>query len=280
MVVSSTPASTTLVGEVDWLAPGRDRASDGTIGDAAHQAESSDHNPDDTPGVVTPYSDADSVPEVHARDIDASGPWPGAWSMERIVETVVSRHRAGLDARLQYAIYDRRIWSRSWGWTQRDYTGPNPHDKHAHFSFRYGSGSGATNPENDTKPWGIRAAREAEVDAMTPEDRSWLASTVRAIVAEEVDKRAGDIVRRYNPDGSWVAPDDSNPRMTVASGVEYAGRDANQVRAEVHGVVVPMLERIDATLADLAAKDANSVPAGIAGEVVDELAARVARPAT
>ena len=40
------------------------------IGDAAHQAEASDHNEDDTPGVRTEQVDGDDVPEHRA--IDAS----------------------------------------------------------------------------------------------------------------------------------------------------------------------------------------------------------------
>lgn len=251
MVITSLPASTSLLGEIDWLAPRRDRSSDGTIGDTAHASESSDHNPDDTSGVSTPYSDPDRIPEVHARDVDSSGPWPPGWSIERIVQIIVGRHRKGQDHRLQNVIYNRRIWSRSWGWTQRAYTGADPHINHAHFSFRYGSGSGMSNPENITSPWGIREAREEEI--VTPEDRNWIASTIRSIVTEELEKRVGDIVRRYNPDGTWVPNTDPNPTMTVASGVEYAGRDANQVRAEVHSVVVPTIQRIEADLATLRA---------------------------
>ncbi len=64
------------------------------------------------------------------------------------------------DDRLQNVIYNRRIWSRSWGWTAREYTGSNPHDKHAHFSSRY-----TTAAESNTRPWGLLAAEEAEQEA-------------------------------------------------------------------------------------------------------------------
>ena len=160
--VYSVPASTSLVDEINWLAPKRDKSSDGTIGNKAHSETSSDHNLDETG--ATPGEDVDSINEVHARDIDSSGPWPKGWSMERIVGLVVGNHRAGRDNRLQNVIYNRRIWSRSWGWTERPYTRANPHDKHAHFGFRYGSG-GAGNPEQDTSPWGIKAARTRELEA-------------------------------------------------------------------------------------------------------------------
>lgn len=165
----NTDASNSLVAEINWLAPNRDKASDGTIGDAAHKASSSDHNVDDGPDQgTTPSEDADSIPETHARDVDSSGPWPPGWSMERIVQIILGLARRNLVPGLQNVIYRRRIWSRSWGWTERDYTGSNPHDKHAHFGFRYGSGDGASNPENFTGPWGIKAARLKELEEDMP----------------------------------------------------------------------------------------------------------------
>jgi hypothetical protein len=173
VAINSVPASTSLRDEVNWLAPGRDTASDGTIGDPAHAGSTSDHNPDET-GNTGGSEDADSINEVHARDIDSSGPWPADWSMERIVQLILSRCRSGAEDRLKYIIYNRRIWSRSSNWKESRYAGPNPHDKHGHFSFRYGSGTSG-NPEQDTSGWGIRAAREAELRELedidvTPDD--------------------------------------------------------------------------------------------------------------
>lgn len=148
--------------EFDLIGPKRDRRSDGTIGDAAHRKESSDHNADDTPGVVTPYTDADRIPEVHALDVDSSGPWLPKWNMGRAVSIVVDRHHLGALDVLQNVIYNRTIWSRSWGWTPRPYTLSDPHIEHAHFSSRYGSGAGASNPENYVGSWGIADALTAE----------------------------------------------------------------------------------------------------------------------
>lgn len=159
--------------EVNRLAPGRDQRSDGSVGDLAHQDSSSDHNPDETG--ETPYEDADSTNEVHAIDLDASGPWPAGWSMERIVQTVVMRHRNGLDDRLQNVIYKRRIWSRSWGWTQRAYTGKNAHTEHAHFSARY-----TTAQERDTRWWGIYREVTVMATQFNAEDKTELKAAATA----------------------------------------------------------------------------------------------------
>jgi hypothetical protein len=154
------PCLVSLRGEFNALAPARDRSSDGSIGDAAHAGSSSDHNPDETG--ATPSEDADSTNEVHAIDVDVDLHKPG-WSMAKAVEVLVRRHRSGDDDRLQNVIYNRRIWSRSWGWTAREYTGSNPHDHHAHFSSRY-----TTAQERDTRSWGLLDAAELEDDMPTP----------------------------------------------------------------------------------------------------------------
>jgi len=141
-----------LRAEFDHEFPGRDHASDGAKGDTAHAGESSDHNPDETGN--TPYKDSDSINEVHAIDVDADLRRPGV-TMQDCIDIIVTRHRTGKMAVLQNIIHNRKIWSRSWGWTAQPYTGANPHDKHGHFSGRYGSGTGSSNPENYTGRWGL-----------------------------------------------------------------------------------------------------------------------------
>lgn len=148
------PCLVNLRSEFNALAPDRDKSSDGSIGDSAHASSSSDHNPDETG--ATPYEDADRDNEVHAIDVDADLRKAG-WSMERAVDVIVGRHRSGADDRLQNVIYNRRVWSRSWGWTEREYTGSNPHDKHAHFSSRY-----TTAQESDERRWGLLAADKGD----------------------------------------------------------------------------------------------------------------------
>lgn len=160
------PCLVALKAEFNEISPGRDKESDGSIGDLAHQQGSSDHSPDDTPGIRTPGSDADHDPEVHAIDVDKDLRSP--ISMEQCVQAIVLRHRRGQDDRLQNVIFDARIWSRSWGWTARVYTGANAHRKHAHFSARYTSAE-----ERDVSPWGVTALKPKPVTpkpAPTPEE--------------------------------------------------------------------------------------------------------------
>jgi hypothetical protein len=156
------PCLVTLRSEVNALSPGRDRTSDGSIGDTAHSQSSSDHNPDETGS--TPSEDADSINEVHAIDVDKDLRRSG-WTMQKAVEIIVVRHRQGRDNRLQNVIYNRRIWSRSWGWTARAYTGANAHTQHAHFSARY-----TTAQERDTRPWGLLEAEDDDMATITQSD--------------------------------------------------------------------------------------------------------------
>jgi hypothetical protein len=163
--------------EFNDVGPNRSKASDGSIGDTAHSQSSSDHNPDETG--ATPSEDADSINEVHAIDVTKAGPWLAGLTMAAMVQIIVTRHRSGADDRLQNVIYNRVIWSRSWGWTAREYTGSNPHDKHAHFSSRY-----TTSEENDTRPWGLLAAiqqKEEEAGVSVQDVRDYIASADKAI---------------------------------------------------------------------------------------------------
>lgn len=107
--------------EVNTMVPGRDKSSDGTIGDAAHASRSSDHNPwvmDGKMGVVTGMD----ITHNPARGLD--------------VHAMAERVRLSRDPRIKYIISNRRIASFDKDWKWRPYSGKNPHDHHAHFSVR------------------------------------------------------------------------------------------------------------------------------------------------
>ena len=151
------PSLTDLRAEFNALSPKRDRGADGSIGDSSHTS-SSDHTPDEDSRVLRDH-DADSKNEVHALDIDSTGPWPGEGTQKQRFHRIVMRIIAGEKAkwkskddkcRLNYVIWDRTIYDKDNDFEPRNYSGRDPHTNHAHFSNRY-----ETSCENDTRPWGV-----------------------------------------------------------------------------------------------------------------------------
>ena len=112
--------------QVNLKAPNRNKASDGTIGDAAHCARTSDHNPwvrDGSLGIVT----ALDITHDPSHGCDANA-----------IAEAIRLHR---DARVKYIIWNKRIAnsaaignSQPWQW--RQYTGQNPHTRHIHISVK------------------------------------------------------------------------------------------------------------------------------------------------
>lgn len=145
-----------LRNEFNRLVPGRDKGADGSIGDSAHTSRS-DHTPDEDSSYLRDH-DADSKNEVHALDIDSTGPWPPGRTFEQIVMRIIAGERAKWQSktdrcRLKYVIFNRKIYSQSSDFMPVKYTGSDPHTNHAHFSGRY-----ETACENDTRPWGVHPA--------------------------------------------------------------------------------------------------------------------------
>lgn len=126
--------------QIDSAYPGRSVASDGTIGDGAHQDRTSDHNPHviaDGTGVVTAFD----ITHDPAHGCDAG----------RIAASL----HASRDPRIKYIIWNRRIANSSpigaapaWAW--RAYTGANPHTRHCHVSVK-----AARHLYDDSSPWSL-----------------------------------------------------------------------------------------------------------------------------
>jgi hypothetical protein len=185
------PCLVQLRTEFNTLSPDRDKGADGSIGDTAHQAEStSDHNPD-------------ALGRVLAVDIDSTGPWPA--DFDALVKYIVGRQRSGADNRLQYVIWNRRIASRSTNWAWATYTGTaDPHTGHAHFSARHdhtGNTSGSS--------WGL--TEEFDV-ALTPDD-------IGKIATDALAKYNGIVVEINQVDDEvWAKiSDPSTPNEQVAA---------------------------------------------------------------
>jgi hypothetical protein len=176
-------AAKSLFAAFDSIAPGRDHASDGSIGDVSHQAGgTSDHLPDeDFPALRN--KDADHIDEVHAIDVD-SDLFTDGLTMEMVVQFVLGRCRSGAEKRLRYIIYDRRIWEASSGWKQRVYSGTaDPHINHAHFSFSYD-----TPLEASTASWHL----EDIPVALTADDKKWISAQIAAIADQVWAEKIGN----------------------------------------------------------------------------------------
>lgn len=217
------PCLNALRAELNLIAPARDKTSDGTIGDTAHQGRTSDHN-DDEIGKV-PIRDADNVHEVHAYDADVDLRTPGL-TMEKVVQRILTRCRSGAERRLRYIIFNRRIWEASNGWRERVYSGDNPHDKHAHFSASY-----ETRLEADTGPWGL--ADLAEDDMTKNEFMAWMTEWAKSgpgmtAIARAVLTVDGIIL---GPPGSLNADGTPNTHWSLASYAQWTYRTAVDTKA-------------------------------------------------
>ena len=234
------PCGVRLRSDFNTVAPGRDKASDGWIGDTAHQHEVSDHNPDETGSV--PIHDADRVNEVHAVDVD-DDLRESDLTMEKVVQFLLDRCRRGLENRLRYIIYNRRIWEASNGWKQRAYTGPSPHTEHAHFSFSYD-----TAREASTASWHL----EDIPVALTAADKTWLAA--------EIDKAATAAAARVwatkftRPNG----PDAAGNKQTSAAAYQAYNDVINKETSDAAAahVLAELEPKVDAVLAAVTGKAA------------------------
>lgn len=177
------PAIVALNREIASAFPGRDTATDGVIGDASHQARPSDHNPCWT-------CSGSSYGIVRATDRDDDG-WPAVAVRDYIIDLC----RRGIERRLAYVIHNRTIWSATYGWAARSYTGSNTHESHIHFSL-------ARDASNfDTGPWISLFATPhiphppttGEDDEMTPAD--W--NRMRSMLQQECADGAARALQAY-----------------------------------------------------------------------------------
>jgi hypothetical protein len=137
------PALKQLFDDVNRFAPRRGKASDGSIGDSAHSARTSDHNPDGR-GIV------------HAIDI-THDPSKGFDSYK-----FAEFQRTHPDPRVKYIISCRKIWtagSSQW----RRYTGSNDHCHHVHVSLKSGS-----SVENNKGAWRMYDGSATTPNPTTP----------------------------------------------------------------------------------------------------------------
>ena len=151
---TQAPALAALRDEVNARWPGRDKSSDGTIGDLAHQRGVSEHNPD-LEGVV------------RAIDITAKG-----IDVDALLDAAIG------DPRVHYVIYRGRICSRTYGWTWRPSSG---HEHHIHISLRNRTSESASwetvyRAASDTSRW-FKGPTQEEDMPLTDGEFNRIAST-------------------------------------------------------------------------------------------------------
>lgn len=204
--------------QVNAAAPDRSKASDGTIGDAAHAASVSDHNPD-TAGVVHAF-DLTHDPK-HGVDIAA------------IAEAL----RLSRDPRIKYVIANRRIFAGANGpspWVWRDYTGTDPHTNHVHISVN-------TARADDRNPWQLATQTKDDLDMNATERKQLIDDIADAVVSRPVPRPGNKPVAL----GAQVGAANVNSYRTLAAVRALAHPD------DVANAVVHALRTIDADLGDV-----------------------------
>lgn len=134
------PSLVSLRNEINAANPGRDKTSDGWVGDASHAARVSDHNPDYSAGGI-----------VRAIDVDVDGAPP-----DHLIAVAIR------DPRVEYVISRRKIYERGRGFAPIYYSGTNAHDHHTHISIRHTAAAAAAGP------WGYAGGAPAPGPAPAP----------------------------------------------------------------------------------------------------------------
>lgn len=187
------PSLDDLIDEVDARWPKRSKSFDGSIGDLAHAARSSEHNPDHDP---------DPMPAglVSALDITKDS----AAQMEELRKKLIA------DPRTWYVIHNGKIYSRTHGFKAQAYNGANAHEHHLHVSLMQ-TAAGAK-----AGPW--KVAVKAPVPPTKPDPKP----TTPPVATRTVDLSNVQRAARRDGEGGWPGqvPRDSK---TVEDALVAAG---------------------------------------------------------
>jgi hypothetical protein len=267
--------------ELNGVFPGRDKTTDGAVGDLAHQSGSSGHNPDRTGRAE--YKDGDALDEVRAVDIDRDlVPGSSVDWMLVLIRWLIEGMRAGRWGAadpFRYIIYRPKgssvtyIWHVSQGWASRKYTGSNPHDKHAHFS-----GGWSAAADSRTGRLGIAEIREEEDMPLTNAEIDKIAAATAAAVGA-LPIEDGTKKGRFLPLRTWLGWLDGQHNETRRRGDIAATEVIRQLQAG-QGEIKGQLTRLAQTTTDPAAIAQAVVamlPRELAAAVAQEISDRLAR---
>jgi hypothetical protein len=240
-----------LVGQIDAAAPGRSKASDGFIGDLAHQSGESDHNPERSADADAP---GNPDQQVDAADI-THDPAHGA-DMGVVTEAI----RVSRDPRVKYVIFNRRIFSGTLearraglpAYTWGPYTGSgDTHARHAHVSIEDVT-------HDQTQPWSIGIG---DTMSLPPRQTQQL---------DAATKRDEARVTGINPyKATWTAaPDDNEDSFEL--------RQLHKID-DIQRDVARLLTLVEALTTAIATPPAGGTPAGAltAGQLAASLRAQV-----
>lgn len=205
--------------QLNERAPNRSTKSDGGIGDAAHSARTSDHNPTATG-------------QVCARDFtnDPAGGCGGQWLADTLV--------ASRDPRIKYIIWNRRILDTRPGmkpWTWQPYSGANDHTHHVHVSVFAGVLG------DDTRRWNLGGADQG--DDVTPEQMKQILDAING-----VPKATWNEPLQNALDPGWSAARDI---------VRYGHMEAGRWRREGNAALVGLQAALAAATKDPAITEAR-----------------------
>lgn len=157
-----------LRNQVNVAYPNRSKVSDGTIGDTAHTASASDHNPN-AAGVVC----AIDLTHDPAHGFDA--------------HALAERLRVNRHPSLKYIISNSRIAGAWTNWQWLPYRGSNPHSSHVHFSVGVGPDGSSVGDYDNTSNWNVMGSTNQGVkDVATAEN---IKAVWRNVLGREPDQR-------------------------------------------------------------------------------------------
>lgn len=198
--------------EANALAPNRSKASDGSIGDAAHASRTSAHNPDADGWVCALDLTHDPANGFDARHI-----------ADTIAERIVDGHETRVAGIGDWNVTTgRERWfalrNGVWSWRDADLHGGS-HITHIHLEVKHSDSA-----RNPTDPW--------EIDvALSTADKAWIKSLIQDSEArtqtriQDAEARTATRVKAV-----WDAADKSGTKVKMGNAIGLA----HMLRAEGH----------------------------------------------